>query len=98
MSSISASDSELQPPLEVLIIAPTFRPDTSSPADFIARCLKRCCVGEPRPRAFRTTRYNGNHARRVDAPSTSLSLRGSKIEPRRDSPHNEFVPQAMVSD
>jgi hypothetical protein len=36
MSSISASDSESQPPLDVLIMAPTFSAETSMPADFIS--------------------------------------------------------------
>jgi predicted GIY-YIG superfamily endonuclease len=39
MSSISASDSESQPPLEVLIMAPSFICDTSMPAGSIAELI-----------------------------------------------------------
>jgi len=47
MSTISASDSESQPPLEVLIIALTFSFDTSTSADFISDVLNIGAIKKP---------------------------------------------------
>ena len=69
MSSISASDWESQPPLDVLIMAPTFSADTSKPADFMSDVFKALlCRGAPSITRF-PAQHNatGNYAWCVDA-------------------------------
>src|SRR5262245_11528849 len=66
MSSISAPESESQPPLEVLIIVPTFSFDISRVPDFTSDVSQHCCA-----LAGQQTRFlppgRGNYTRRVDA-------------------------------
>jgi len=85
MPSISASDPESQPPLEVLIIAPTFSSEMSRAASFMSGVSQHCCaLAGQQMRFLPPRRRELVRARRCSV--NKLSLRGSKIEPRRDPP------------